>query len=109
MMLRIYYSIFIILTFTAITTTVLAGPTDGPTWKVPGAPNDKKKNCGFHVLPNDNIHMKATEVYHASSKIGAYNHAVVIDYHDNNFLLTWKNSPKDEGYARLKNIIFLIH
>jgi hypothetical protein len=72
------------------------GPTHGPTWKVPNAPNIKKEHCGFHLLPNDNKTMKAVEVYHASKEIGAYNHAVMMDFHDGNFLLTWKNSPLDE-------------
>jgi hypothetical protein len=37
-----------------------------------------------------------TEVYHATKENGAYNHGVMIDWHDGNFLLTWKNSPINE-------------
>jgi hypothetical protein len=75
---------------------VCAGPTHGPTWRVPGAPDERKAHCGFKLLPNDNVSMRASEVYHATKDVGAYNHAVMMDFNDGNFLLTWKNSPLNE-------------
>jgi hypothetical protein len=36
------------------------------------------------------------EAYHATKESGAYNHGAMIDFHDGNFLLTWKNSPINE-------------
>lgn len=67
-------------------------PPPKPTWKVKDAPNPKKSYCGFKLLSN----VIQTEVYHATKEYGAYNHGVMMDFHDNNFLLTWKNSPRDE-------------
>ena len=51
-----------------------------PRWSVKGAPDTKKDHCGFRILPNDNVSMAAAEVYHATKEIGAYNHAVMIDW-----------------------------
>jgi hypothetical protein len=52
----------------------------------------KKELCGYALLPN----RTKVEVYHATKEIGSYNHAAMMAYHDGRFLLTWKNSPKDE-------------
>ena len=38
----------------------------------------------------------SVEVYHADLTVGAYNHAVMLDWHQGTFLLTWKNSHRDE-------------
>lgn len=51
-----------------------------------------KELCGYELLPN----RTKVEVYHATKEIGSYNHAAMLAYHDGRFLLTWKNSPRDE-------------
>ena len=34
-----------------------------------------------------------SELFYATPEAGTYNHAVMIAYHDNQFLVSWKNSP----------------
>jgi len=63
-------------------------------WKVKDAPNTKREHCGYKMASHDKL--SSREVYHASTEHGTYNHAVMMDWHENNMLLTWKNSPKDE-------------
>ena len=62
-----------------------------PRWSVKGAPDTKKDHCGFRILPNDNVSMAAAEVYHATKEIGAYNHAVMIDWVSAS---SWTMSPR---------------
>ena len=69
-------------------------PSPPITWAVKGAPDTAKSHCGFSLLPA--AAYNATLVYDATPAIGSYNHAVMLDWHDGNFLLTWKNSPRDE-------------
>ena len=68
-----------------------------PEWHVKGAPDTGKKLCGFDMPPSDKVH--TAEVYHAVPSVGTYNHAVMLDWYDSFFLLTWKNSPRDEDEA----------
>jgi hypothetical protein len=63
-----------------------------PHWAVHGAPNKSKALCGFTMAAG----LVTTTVYRATEAIGMYNHAAMMDYHEGNFLLTWKNSPRDE-------------
>jgi hypothetical protein len=62
---------------------------------VKGAPTEGKAFCGFKMLAEKDGITHA-EVYHATKESGAYNHGAMIDWHDGNLLLTWKNSPIDE-------------
>mmetsp|Transcript_16176 Transcript_16176/g.45074 ORF Transcript_16176/g.45074 Transcript_16176/m.45074 type:complete len:479 (+) Transcript_16176:133-1569(+) len=74
-----------------------AGPA--PTWGIssapkPCAPLSTTNPCGFKLLKSkDSVH---APVYLAKEEHGTYNHAVMMDYFDGFFLLSWKNSPQDE-------------
>ena len=63
-----------------------------PHWAVAGAPDKAKPLCGFEYAKG----RTTTVVYRATEEIGGYNHAAMIDYHDGNLFLTWKNGPRDE-------------
>eukprot|EP00041_Stephanoeca_diplocostata_P019697 m.428250 g.428250 ORF g.428250 m.428250 type:complete len:491 (+) comp21375_c0_seq4:217-1689(+) len=62
-----------------------------PTWTAP-APNHTNPLGGFS-LASGAVH---TQVYHASTDFGTYNHAAMIDYHNNTFLIAWKNGADSE-------------
>ena len=63
-----------------------------PSWLVKGAPSIEQPLCGFDMAVGVNF----TTVYKATPAIGTYNHAAMMDWHDDNMLLSWKNSPRDE-------------
>ena len=54
---------------------------------------DNKKPLGGLKMVADAVN---TCVYRADPSIGTYNHASMLQYHDAQFLLTWKNSPENE-------------
>ena len=64
------------------------------TWKVPGTPNKTEQSCGYRLL-NSSI-APAGRIYHATTDLGLYNHAAMIDFFDGSFLVAWKNSPEHE-------------
>ena len=65
-----------------------------PAWAVAGAPDASQAHCGFPTPSPGSV--ASVEVYHADLTVGAYNHAVMLDWHQGSFLLTWKNSHRDE-------------
>ena len=97
-MLRV--ALLLVATLSAL--TVGAATSKRPTWEVKEAPDpcDRSRDthqCGFELLRGDQaVH---SLVYGAVPEHGTYNHAAVIDYHDGFFLVTWKNSPRDEEQA----------
>eukprot|EP01116_Phalansterium_solitarium_P000090 TRINITY_DN10058_c0_g1_i2.p1 TRINITY_DN10058_c0_g1~~TRINITY_DN10058_c0_g1_i2.p1 ORF type:complete len:419 (-),score=100.75 TRINITY_DN10058_c0_g1_i2:31-1287(-) len=72
-------------------TAVPAARSQLPSWTAP-QPNASLPLGGFTPVPNTTY----VRVYNATPEIGTYNHAAMLDFHNGTFLLTWKNSPRDE-------------
>lgn len=67
-------------------------PASGlPSWTAP-APDEHKPLGGYKPVPGA-VNM---ELCHGDVGIGTYNHAAMIDYHNGQFIVAWKNGPETE-------------
>eukprot|EP00729_Bicosta_minor_P022545 gene22545-11964_t len=74
-----------------VVATLTDSHTPLPQWVAP-QPDGTKPLGGFTQLPN----VTTQQLVHGDSVIGGYNHAAMLDYHNNQFVVMWKNAPQDE-------------